>query len=187
MTAPPAGSNLLAQDLFERAGVNGWGTADLGGAWTTSGVASRYTVEGGAGVMTFANSTSLQASLPGVSSANTKLSASFSVDKVANAQYISFVGRQVGAEQYLLRVRTATDGSVILHVMRGGTAIGAAYNVPGLTVTPGAVYNVSFQVTGASPTTLAGKIWAAGTTEPAAWQISRTDSTASMQTAGTTA
>ncbi len=72
-----------------------------------------------------------------MSSSNTLLATSFSVDKIANAQYISFIGRQVGAEQYLLRVRIATDGSVILHVMRGGTAIGAGFTVPGLTIVPG--------------------------------------------------
>jgi hypothetical protein len=42
------------------------------------------------------------------------------------------------------------------------------------------------QVTGTSPTTIRAKIWEAGTTEPTAWQVEATDSTAGLQQAGHT-
>ncbi|MDN3497539.1 PKD domain-containing protein, partial [Planococcus sp. APC 4015] len=180
-------TNVLASDAFDRTTVNGWGAADLGGAWAVSPTAARFAVAGGSGTLTLANSTTQQATLSSVSSSSTRLAASFSVDKIANAQYISFIGRQVGSNQYLLRVRIATDGSVILHVMRNGTAIGAGYTVPGLTLTPGATYNVVFDVTGTSPTTLVGKIWQSSGTEPTAWQISRSDSAVGYQSAGSVA
>ncbi len=155
---PPADGRAGA-DLFERTGVEWLGHGRQGGAWTVAGTAARFSVAGGAGVISLNNSTTQQAMLGSVSSANTKLAASFTVDKIANAQYIYFIGRQVGADQYLLRVRVAADGSVMLHVMRGGTAIGASYTVPGLTITPGTAYSVVFQVSGTAPTTLTAKMW----------------------------
>jgi hypothetical protein len=57
--------------------------------------------------------------------------------------------------------------------------------MPGVTYTPGTVLNVALSVTGASPTTLAAKVWKATDAEPAAWQVSATDTTAAMQAAGT--
>ncbi len=50
--ASAAAGNVVATDLFERTGVNGWGSADAGGAWTVTAPASRYSVAGGAGVIT---------------------------------------------------------------------------------------------------------------------------------------
>jgi hypothetical protein len=72
----------------------------------------------------------------------------------------------------------------MLYVLHGGVAIGAGYAVPGLTITPGASYSMAFQVTGASPTSLSGKIWRTGDAEPGAWQVTRTDTSAALQGAG---
>lgn len=187
VSALPGGGGVLARDLFERAVTGGWGTADSGGTWVASPTPARFSVTGGNGVLRLENSTGQQATLGSLSSSRTQLAATFSVDKIANAQYISFIGRQVGANQYLLRVRVAADGSVMLHVMRGGTAIGAAYTVPGLTISPGAFHKIEFEVTGTSPTTLSGKMWKESDTEPAGWQVVRTDSTAGWQEAGSVA
>ncbi len=177
-------SNVLVDDSFERTLAGSWGSAPKGGAWSLSGTASRFSVADGAGSVVLSTSATQAASLAGVSSTSTRLSARFMVDKIANAQYISFIGRQVGTEQYLLRARIAADGSVILHVMRGGTAIGAGYTVPGLTVVPGMTYTAMFEVTGSGPTALNAKVWKAAGAEPGAWQITRTDSTAVLQGAG---
>ena len=56
--------------------------------------------------------------------------------------------------------------------------------VPGVTYTPGMVLNVRLQVTGTSPTTLSSMVWANGTTQPATWQATTTDSTSILQVAG---
>jgi large repetitive protein len=40
------------------------------------------------------------------------------------------------------------------------------------------------QVSGASPTTLRGKVWAASAAEPSAWMMQTTDSTAGLQAPG---
>jgi hypothetical protein len=44
--------------------------------------------------------------------------------------------------------------------------------------------NVRLQVTGTSPTTLRLKVWPATAAEPAAWQLTGTDSAAGLQVAG---
>jgi PKD repeat protein len=182
-TLPP-GSGVLATDGFERTVASGWGTADQGGAWSITGTAARFSVADGAGSITLTNSVTQQASLGAVSSVNTRVAASFSVDKIANAQYISVIGRQVGADQYILRVRVATDGSVQLNMLRNGTAVGAGVTAPGVTIVPGAVYQVVFQVTGTAPTALNGKIWKATDPEPAGFQLTRSDATAVLQAPG---
>ena len=47
-------------------------------------------------------------------------------------------------------------------------------NVPGLTMAPGDVLRVRFEVFGTSPTTTRAKVWRAGTPEPAAWLLTST-------------
>ncbi len=184
VVAPPIPPTVLAQDLFERSGTGGWGSADQGGPWSITGSAARFAVESGSGTLSLTSSGVQQATLPSVTSTSTRLAATFSVDKVAASQYISFIGRQAGAEQYLLRLRVGADGAVTLNVMRGSTAIGSSYVVPGLTIAPGQLYKVIFDVTGTSPTNLSGKVWKAADPEPGAWQVTRTDSTAAAQVAG---
>ena len=179
-----AASNVVARDAFERSDTNGWGSADAGGPWTVvSGAAASFSVSGGAGVMRAASSTGLQADLPGVASANAVVSASFSVDKIANGQYITVIGRQVGADSYSLRARVAGDGTVQLYVLRNATAIGAPFTVAGLVLAPNTSYTLAFGVSGTSPTTLTGKLWASSDAEPA-WQVTRTDASGSLQAAG---
>ncbi len=43
---------------------------------------------------------------------------------------------------------------------------------------------VRLQGEGTSPTTLRMKVWEAGQSEPSSWQLSATDSTTALQTAG---
>ena len=43
---------------------------------------------------------------------------------------------------------------------------------------------VRFETAGSGTTTLRAKVWASGTAEPAAWQVSATDTTAALQKPG---
>ena len=56
--------------------------------------------------------------------------------------------------------------------------------MPGLTYAGGDQVRVRVQVTGTAPTTVRAKIWRVGTTEPVAWLVSATDSTAALQVPG---
>jgi hypothetical protein len=56
--------------------------------------------------------------------------------------------------------------------------------VTGVTYTAGSTLNVRARVTGTGTTTITARVWASGTTEPANWQLSRTDTTAALQVGG---
>ncbi|GAA2726846.1 PKD domain-containing protein [Cellulomonas aerilata] len=190
VTAPPApptppASTAVAQDAFGRTVANGWGTAEVGGAWTTTGSASLFSVDGSVGRQRLATAgADLKASLNGATSTDTELQAQMSLDKptTGGGVYFSVVGRQVGSEDYKARLRIYPTGKVDLTLARTGTTLGAV-TVP-VTYTAGDALQVRLQVTGTAPTTIRAKVWKVGESEPADWQRTVTDATAGLQVAG---
>ncbi|WP_298459553.1 PKD domain-containing protein [uncultured Cellulomonas sp.] len=183
-TPPPAGGTALATDAFDRTVASGWGSAPEGGAWSSSG--SGISVSGGQGRHTVSRpGMTLSSFLGSVRSTDTDVSAVVSVAEAptGGGYYLSVVGRRVGAEDYRGRVKIEASGNVIMQVNRVGTAL-QARSVPGLTYAPGDRLNVRVQVTGTSPTTIQARTWKVGTPEPTTWQVSATDSTAVLQSAG---
>jgi len=63
------------------------------------------------------------------------------------------------------------------------TDLGAEVATPGLTYTTGGNLWLRLQVAGTRPTTLRMRAWVDGQPEPSSWQVSVTDSEASLQTA----
>ncbi len=61
--------------------------------------------------------------------------------------------------------------------------LGSEVTLPGR-YTAGQVLQVSLRVTGTGTTTISGSVWADGDAAPTAPMISRTDTTASLQAAG---
>ncbi|MTB88002.1 PKD domain-containing protein [Aeromicrobium senzhongii] len=180
----PAPANLLAEDVFDRTVTGGWGAADVGGAWSTPASAQRYSVSGGAGVLSVPAGGTVAATLGEVGSANTRVTGVFSVDKLFEATYVSLVGRKVGTNEYFARLRLAADGSVRMNLLRNpGTVTVGAQVVPNLTIVPGEKYRLAIEVTGSGPTTLKAKVWKDGTAEPD-WQRTVTDAAAALQVPG---
>ncbi len=181
---PPVG--VLAQDGFARTVANGWGNADLGGAWTTSGTASLFSVDGTAGRHTLNAGATAGSFLTGVSATDTEVQVTVSADRVPSATtFLHVMGRRVGTQAYTARLRLAADGSVQLHVTRGNGTPVAGGVVAGLTFAAGDQLQVRLQVEGTSPTTVRAKVWRVGTAEPATWGETMTDNTiAELQTAG---
>jgi PKD repeat protein len=182
-TAPV--SNILARDEFDRTLTGSWGQADVGGDWTLRGASTRFSVAGSAGRLQIPVSTALYSDLNGVSSQSARLTAEFSLDKIAAGAYISLIGRQVGSDFYVARLVPQTNGQVRLYLLRGsGTGIGAATFVPDFPMVAGEHYRASIEVRGTSPTTVSAKVWRASSPEPTAWQRTATDSAAGLQTRG---
>ena len=179
---PPA-EGVLASDGFDRAVANGWGTADVGGDWTLRGAASRFSVADGVGKLSMPAAQTLYADLNSVSATDARVDAVFSVDKLVEAQYVSVVGRRVGSNNYLVRLRLQADGGVKMYLLQDGNLIGGAYTVPDLTMVPGEQYALSMEVTGTAPTTLKAKVWPASQPEPG-WQREGTNSFAALQAPG---
>lgn len=180
--APPA-AKVLASDSFERSATSGWGTAETGGAWATTGPASAFSVANGRGQLSVPSANRLSADLPGVSSLNTRVTAEFTVDKNPEGSYIALVGRQVGSDYYIGRVRLAADRSARLNLLQTLNGVGPAYDLP-FPIEPGQKYTLAVQVTGTAPTTISAKVWKSTDPEPADWQISRTNTFAGLQSAG---
>ncbi|TDN90830.1 LamG domain-containing protein [Microbacterium sp. BK668] len=187
VTAPPAGTPFAADD-FNRA--NGTlGTSQTGGAWTqTAGVTNVGIENNTARLTTSAAGQTRSATLNSATSTSTDLTFSFTTSATPTGarMFVSALGRVVGADDYRARWVIATNGAVQAQLSRGGTVmvwqdLPAANNIA-----PGTKYNVRLQVFGTGTTTLRSKIWANGTAEPAAWQLSTTDTTAALQVAGYT-
>ncbi|MGH1523721.1 PKD domain-containing protein [Leifsonia sp. L25] len=177
--------NVLAQDTFARTVTGGWGSAPTGGAWSVAGTASAYTVGSGTGNMIDPAGSTKTAALNSVSSSRADTTVTFTTDIAATSggAFVSAIGRQVGSADYEARVWISSTGAVQVQLLQSGNALQVA-SVSGLAYTPGMQLDLRVQVVGTSPTTLQAKVWAAAGTEPASWQVSLTDSTAALQTAG---
>lgn len=188
VTALPA---AVGQDAFERASASGWGTADVGGAWTVSGSASNYTVADGVGKIKLTSAGSSRTILlNGASSGDMEVRTVISADKLATGGglYTTIRPRVRGNDWYFVDAIQSSSGAVSLRIGRHmGTTetILQTRAVTGLTVqNAGEKLNFKVQSVGASPTTLQAKIWKVGSAEPSTWTASITDSTASLQDTG---
>lgn len=189
-------TGVLATDAFARTLSSGFGSADVGGAWTVAGAAGKYSVAAGAGVlgMPTAGTTSAVA-LAAVSSSDTDLRVSVATDKLAtgNGTYVGLVGRSVSATlNYNATVRIRGDGAVVLSLaaLEGSStavALKTGIVLPGLVVAAGDVLRTRLQVTGTSPTTVRLKVWPKAAAEPAAWQLSAIDGYLGLQRPGSIA
>ncbi|HNB95493.1 MAG TPA: PKD domain-containing protein, partial [Microthrixaceae bacterium] len=187
----PPGNSPFVQDAFGRTATGGWGSADLGGAWTVSGTASNYSVSGGEGRISLTAGGGRTASLSSVSQSSADVTARLSLDKAmtGGGVYMAVIGRQVNSStDYRLKLRVQSNGSVtaqLVRVVAGSEAvIQTVATVPGVTVAAGDGLQVRFQVSGAGTTALAAKVWKSGTAEPAAWLLESSDSTAVLQASG---
>ena len=183
VVTPPANPNILASDDFNRTVTSGWGTAVMGGAWTST-LNANYVVNNGSGALVLAAGSTRRALLNSVSVRDVELQSQISSDKppLAGMVVAGLVGRQVGADFYLGRVRLLPNGVVGLQILHGSTLL-ADMTIAGLSYTPGDLLNLKVRFTGATPTTIQAKLWAANATEPATWQLTATDSTAALQVA----
>ncbi|NAZ81401.1 PKD domain-containing protein, partial [Kineococcus sp. R8] len=193
VTAAPAGPVVVARDTFARTVTGGWGTAETGGPWSVTGGAANFSVAGGVGrVQTATAGATSTALLNGAASDDTDLRFSFALDKATTGGGVFFtaIGRRVDAStDYRSTTKVLSDGRVNLSVVRrtGGTETSLqAVTVAGLTAAPAARLQVRVQVRGTGTTTVRAKVWLDGTAEPTAWQVSRTDTTAALQAAGST-
>jgi PKD repeat protein len=184
-STPPA--TELARDEFTRTTTTGWGAAPTGGPWTISGNAANLRVADGVGQVSIAGGSTRTATLAGVTTAQADVQVRVSLDAlpVGGDSYSTIVGRQVGTSSYAANLWVRASNQTMFLVLRQGSTVLSATQVPGMVYTPGTALQLRLQVTGTNPTTLRGKIWNAAQPEPAAWLSTVTDATAALQAAGT--
>lgn len=183
---------VIAQDAYDRtiaetSATTGFGTADIGGAYGTSGnVASVANGEG-------------RLRLPSANSAATArlrqaISADFDVmfhlglTVLPNGSGVMIIPRaRIGAsvdDDYRLKVRVLGTGAVHLGLARAAAGVETELlpdTSTGVVMSVTDTLRVRFHVIGSNPTQLRGKVWLNGQPEPAAWFIDTTDSWAGGQ------
>ncbi|MGM1029574.1 MAG: PKD domain-containing protein [Actinomycetota bacterium] len=182
---PTVPETVLAADAFSRTAAGSWGTADTGGPWTLSGGSAAFSVSGGRGIMALAPSHTREARLNGVSTTNATIDVQVSSD-VASAggtASATVIGRLVGTSNYAVRVRFEAGGVLRVYLLRNEVALGSYVT----SWIPNQAFTARLSVTGTSPTQLAAKVWPTAGVEPAAWQMTASDATAGLQSAGTLA
>ncbi len=189
VTVAAGNGTILAQDAFARTQTSGWGAADAGGEWSVDGSPTVYFVTGGQGVMRLTPGQGPATFLPAVSSTSSNSLVTVSLDKIGNGggTYLGLSGRRIGIAEYRGKVKVSATGSIALRLTRhsGTSETTLAQSSPGITLTAGQRLNLRVEVTGIAPTTVRARTWLQGTPEPASWDLSVTDNTAGLQSAGT--
>lgn len=182
---------LLVADAFSRSISSSWGAADSGETWVRGGSASNFSVAGGIGHIRMANAGSGPLSWLPVELREADLKVKLSRDKGATGGgiYQTVTIRDIpGVGAYRAKVRFLSNQSVAMtleRVVAGNVSTLSPETVIGeVTGSPEAPVWLRLQAEGTSSTTLRAKVFNQTGTEPLNWQLSATDTTASLQTAG---
>jgi hypothetical protein len=168
-----------ALDQFGRSASSGWGSATVGGAWSTSGgSASDYDVNGSVGRHSHGTRNVFRyTSLNGLSLADVEVRASITIPVVPTGDGLSafiLARANIGTgAYYFARLTAATTSTVQLTLRKRLPAETLLATAPHtLPFTAGATYRVRLQIEG---TTVRAKAWPLGGVEPEDWEVSATD------------
>lgn len=175
-------------DEFDRATSSGWGTADSGQAWSTSGgsasdFSTSSTGTGSASILASSVNVGRFANID-TGYPDFDLTVLFSVSKLSagDNQFVGVAGRYTDTSNYYeARLQISTGQALTLTVRSNvaGTGTTLATFTPGswLLHTAGKAYAIRFQGAGSQ---LSAKLWLTATEdEPPYWQISTTDTSLS--------
>ena len=188
VTVNVATPGLVAADAFDRTVAGGWGSADTGGAWTTTTAAGNFAVGGGVGTLQMAAGSGPSAYLQQVSAQNVDLTTTLGFDKTptGGGVYTSAVVRRIGTSDYRVKLRaTATSTTLqLVRTMSGTETVLASKDLAGVLLSADETFQLRLQAQGSGTTTLRTKFWEAGASEPASWTLTATDTTAALQNPG---
>jgi hypothetical protein len=153
-----------------------------------NGSATYFSVAGGVGKINMTKAgAGPSAYLNGVSAQDLTGTVDVSFDSVptGGGSYAYLIGRHTSAGDYRLQIKVLpTSTTIYLTKVVGTVTTTITSKAIAMTYATGDVLRMKLQLSGASPTTLSGKVWKVGTTEPAAFQVTATDSEAALQSAG---
>lgn len=186
--AADAGPVPVAFDTFTRTLGAGLGSAEIGGAWTLSTLASTYDVQDFAAHFTVDTGKSIESYLFDVSALDVDVSASFSTSKTPDSNGIisGLVARMMATgdrEYYSFALRVSSAGVAAILKLRDGTEL-VNVNVPRVSNLPGKIIRMRMQLSGSSPTHLRVRAWMDDTQEPSTWDVETTDSSPLVQVPG---
>jgi hypothetical protein len=191
--------SLLVSDSFTRSLSGRWGTADAGGVWRRSSTPGIFDVNGTRGLITAAPGSAHNIVATFGYGVNVAGLMSFSVNAApdsatrfhtveAYARRNDHVGD--GDNFYRFRVRLFGDGKMDVRLVKSAAGV-ETWLTDNTAVTvqwqAGKQYWMRWEAVGTSPSTaLAMKVWAEGTEEPAAWQVTTTVNAPQLDAPGTT-
>ena len=184
---------MFATDDFGRTSSSGWGSADSGGSWTNTSPASSFSVGSGVGRIALPTpGAGPRVSLNSVNSVDTDLNVKVSLDKLPTPAgavvYVSGGARTISTNDYRAKLKVASNGGLTLYLTRvvanAETTLTSVVLPASANYTVGSSLQLRVQAEGTSPTTVRAKVWRTGTTEPAAWQLTASDSTSGLQAPG---
>ncbi|TMB92725.1 MAG: hypothetical protein E6J45_01600, partial [Chloroflexi bacterium] len=185
---PARADTVLATDTFARTVSNGWGSADVGGAWTILDSASTWSVAPGTGSITTPANAQARGILEGAVAQDVDLLAEIALPRCASNCDAFLVGRASSdsAPSYYRVgvVQSTSGGNVSIRAQRGdGTLISGDVNT-GIAAADGVVLWLRVQMQGVYPTAIRARAWLAGSSEPASWTLNATDGNAAQQISG---
>lgn len=175
---------FAASDGFERTVASGWGSADIGGEWTSTGWNTAATSVGdGVGTMALAPGAGRDQLLAETSLTDSGSSMTYTLDAgpSTGSLYIGLKSRYVDGHAYRSLAWHRADGSVWLVIQRDDTVL-AVLPASGQWGA-GDSFQLRTEVVGDTTPTIRMKVWPEGTTEPSGWQLETTDSSADALTA----
>lgn len=186
--APPP--TEYAVDTFERSVSNGWGTADVGGAWSHGSTTGVLSVAGGKAHIALTDPNgSAYGRLDSQSHDELEMYVEWSVDKIPTSGNVRprFVPRYInGVGDYHVRASITSASTADFRWYRDDSAALGSTITLARTYMPGDVLKLRLQTLpdGAGVTRLRARMWYGDESEPLGWTIDITDSTPAYQAAG---
>jgi hypothetical protein len=195
----PATGPVFVADTFDRTTERGWGTAERGGRWKTSGDRDDFSTDDGSAKVVVGDDETRSALLSRALQDRSDVTVTMrrgdgARDGTVTAEVIA--RRVSGRQDYRADVSLRDDGSVRLSLTRRAD-VGDSGDEPEQTLsptvilagpetpddTPPADVTVRVQAIGTGPTTLRAKAWSGGS-EPEQWTVTASDDTEGLQRPG---
>lgn len=179
-----AATQTLVSDTFARQVSPGFGTAPVGGAYTTAN-STGMLVNGSGGAVTLAASNARTALVGPADATNVSALSSFTLNAIptAGSFYAShMLATATNGAHFSPRIRIMPDRTLrvgIRFVSSTGAATVIGTDVtPTFTASPGTPIMLRSSIAGTTNPTISVRVWNAGTSEPTAWTVSAASSLA---------
>ena len=177
-----APSDVLVLDTFERAVASGWGPSDNGRLWRYPAGRRGFRVADGGGIIRANGRGTFRWTKVAPDIRDVSLRFDFRPIKPPGGTGVEAIAvlRKNLSGAYVMRVRVAGEGRIWLSFAkklgdRPLVDLGGEVLARGLRYRPGGAFSVRAEAVRRDPTQLRLKIWPAGGTEPAKWQLVRND------------